>query len=78
MTINVVLAVFNLIPIPPLDGSKIVFNLFKVNAHTQHSLERFGPMILLGIILLGSISGFSLFSIVLSPFIGIFYFIFGG
>lgn len=41
--INLLLAVFNLIPIPPLDGSKIVFSAFKVGFNPVRAfLERFG------------------------------------
>lgn len=37
--INIVLAIFNLMPIPPLDGSKILFSLLPVN--TARKIERF-------------------------------------
>jgi len=47
--INMVLAFFNLLPIPPLDGSKILFSI--LNQETANniriSLERFGFVILL-------------------------------
>jgi Zn-dependent protease len=51
--INIVLAVFNLIPIPPLDGSKILMGLLPPEqAFRFQQLERKGPLILLGILLL--------------------------
>ncbi len=44
---NILLAVFNLIPIPPLDGSKLLFTIFPIRAETTVLLEQFGFMILL-------------------------------
>jgi Zn-dependent protease len=41
--INLVLAVFNLVPIPPLDGSKILFAFLPPRLfHIRESLERYG------------------------------------
>lgn len=57
---NVVLGCFNLIPIPPLDGSKILFSVFPVSDETQAMLEQYGFFILLFVIFLvpGPISAF--------------------
>jgi Zn-dependent protease len=49
---NILLAVFNLIPIPPLDGSKLLFAAFPMKIETMAILEQFGFLILLAFILL--------------------------
>jgi len=47
-SINLVLAVFNLFPIPPLDGSKILLSQLPYNlAKEYQKLERYGFLILL-------------------------------
>jgi Zn-dependent protease len=52
--INCVLALFNLIPIPPLDGSRIVAMLLPAALRTQYSrLERFGMIIIFVLLLTG-------------------------
>jgi len=49
--INVVLMAFNLVPIPPLDGSRVVFYFLNHEARKVYSrIERHGLLIILGLI----------------------------
>lgn len=46
--INLVLAIFNLIPIPPLDGSKILFTFLPARyAYVRAMLERWGMLLVI-------------------------------
>ncbi len=55
--LSCMLAVFNLLPIPPLDGSKILFSLLPEKQYYKlMQYERFGMILLLIIILTGSLS----------------------
>ena len=46
--INLLLAVFNLVPIPPLDGSKILFSVFRIGyGPAREFLERSGMILVL-------------------------------
>ncbi|MFA7315890.1 MAG: site-2 protease family protein [Candidatus Paceibacterota bacterium] len=50
--LNIVLAVFNLVPIPPLDGSKILFSILPVRYRfIEEFLERWALFVLLFFIL---------------------------
>jgi Zn-dependent protease len=49
---NVLLAFFNLIPIPPLDGSKLLYSALSLKTETVMFLERYGLFILLFFIFL--------------------------
>jgi len=52
--INIYLAAFNLLPVPPLDGSKILAGLLpKSQVNLLHSLEGYGPLILMLLIITG-------------------------
>jgi Zn-dependent protease len=79
LQINLALAIFNLIPIPPLDGSKILYGLLP---HRQENvffyLERYGPLILMGVILFGMITRISILGAFIYPFVNYFAKLFGG
>lgn len=67
--INVVLMILNLLPIPPLDGSKIITALLSPSmAYKYNSYERYGFMILIVLIVI-PIGGSSLLFYIMSPFI---------
>jgi Zn-dependent protease len=54
--INLILAVFNLIPVPPLDGSKILAGLLPAkHSHIIFSLEKYGYIALILLSLTGVI-----------------------
>ncbi len=77
--INIMLAVFNMIPIPPLDGSQIFSGLMvRKNPNLVMKLQMYGPQILFGLILIGYLTEISPLWWVMSPFVNFFLFLFAG
>ncbi|EKD85033.1 MAG: hypothetical protein ACD_38C00104G0013 [uncultured bacterium] len=70
--INLVLGIFNLFPIPPLDGSKILLSQLPLNlARSFQRIEPYGIFILL-ILLMIPFGGSSLLHTILGFFVGLF------
>jgi len=77
--INIMLAVFNMIPIPPLDGSQIFSGLMiRHNPDLVVKLQIHGPQILMGLILFGMLTSISPIWWLMSPFVNFFMFLFVG
>jgi len=71
--INIILALFNLIPIPPLDGSRLVYARLKSPAAVEiyHRFARYSIIILIAFLLLGG------FRVTILPLAAIFYTLLG-
>jgi len=66
--LNVLLAVFNLLPIAPLDGFKVAVGILPPRwAYAWAQTERYGPLILLFLILFGSLGRLNLLGVTLTP-----------
>jgi Zn-dependent protease len=70
---NLALAFFNLIPLPPLDGSKILYGLAPPEWEMAlMRLEQIGPMLLIVLIFSGFVLGTSLIWILIGPIVELF------
>ena len=77
--INIALAVFNLIPVSPLDGSQIFSGyLMKTNPELALKIQSYGPQVLFGLILFGYVTGFSILWLIMKPFVNFFMLLFIG
>ena len=67
--INVALFIFNLIPIPPLDGSKVLFSLMSPSTvwRIRPTLEQYGFLILLVVMFVPLVNGVSIGARVVGP-----------
>ncbi len=70
--INLILGVFNLFPIPPLDGSKVLLSQLPYNAARRYQeLERYGFLIIIILLSTGILSSFLNFFVgILSKILG--------
>lgn len=76
---NLILCFFNLIPIPPLDGSRLLYHLLPPNLAAGYArLERYGFIVLIGIIFLGQVTNIDLLRMYIVPLIRVFSLLFVG
>ena len=70
ITLNLLLAVFNLIPLAPLDGSRILEGFIpRQHSASYARLQQYGPVILIGVIMLDYAVGLGILRTVLGPVI---------
>ena len=71
MGLNVVLLIFNLLPVPPLDGFKVALGLLPDNvADMLSGIERTGPLLLMLLVLSGNLTqqfGFTPLGLLMNP-----------
>jgi Zn-dependent protease len=69
--INVSLAVFNMLPIPPLDGSRLIGAIVPDRYYGYYrKFEKMGTMFLMGILLIGAFSKISIIGGILNAPVG--------
>lgn len=77
--INIMLAVFNMIPLPPLDGSQIFSGIMvRKNPDLVYKLQRMCPMLLIGLVIFGELTNMRILWWIMSPFLYFFMYVFAG
>lgn len=69
--VSLLIGAFNLLPIPPLDGSNIVARLLPERLAWRYlEMGRYGILVIIGLMILGNFAGMSLFGTLLFPVVG--------
>tara|TARA_Y100000591_G_C21734871_1_gene646070 strand:+ start:294 stop:923 length:630 start_codon:yes stop_codon:yes gene_type:complete len=78
MQINITLAVFNLLPVSPLDGSQILTPFVEKHfgPNVVWKMQVYGPRVLFFIIIFSMITDIHIFSFIINPIFKIFLYIF--
>ncbi len=66
--INLLLALFNMIPLAPLDGEKILYYLLPISGQrVMDNIRPYGPLLLLAVVFLGPLLGFNVLGSIIGP-----------
>ena len=78
MQINITLAVFNLLPVSPLDGSQILTPFLEKNfgPDVVWKMQVYGPRFLFFIIIFSMVTDIHIFSFIINPIFNLFLYIF--
>tara|TARA_B100002052_G_scaffold269610_1_gene269138 strand:- start:58 stop:687 length:630 start_codon:yes stop_codon:yes gene_type:complete len=78
MQINITLAVFNLLPVSPLDGSQILTPFLEKHfgSNVVWKMQVYGPRVLFFIIIFSVVTDIHIFSFIINPIFKIFLYIF--
>jgi len=78
MQINITLAVFNLLPVSPLDGSQILTPFFEKHfgSDVVWRMQVYGPRFLFFLIIFSMLTDIHIFSLIINPIFNLFLYIF--